>query len=84
MCTARKGTVWVLSKSELLKLTIVQLAALVDKGETTSVNLIQEYIMRIVKYNKNGPTLNSILELRPRYNIHNRMTGFRTKSLGTL
>lgn len=57
--------------SELLKLTIVQLAAIVDKGETTSVNLIQEYIMRIVKYNKNGPTLNSILELSPRYNIHN-------------
>ncbi|KON70856.1 hypothetical protein AKG34_20125 [Peribacillus butanolivorans] len=83
MCTARKGTVWVLSKSKLLKLTIFQLAALVDKGETTSVNLIQEYIMRIVKYNKNGRTLNSILELSPRY-IHNRMTGFRTKSLGTL
>ncbi|QWI72498.1 hypothetical protein ER45_012290 [Bacillus mycoides] len=47
------------------ELIIVQLADLLAKGKITSVNLIQEYIKRIVKYDKNGLILNSILELNP-------------------
>ncbi len=45
------------------ELTIVQLAVLLDREEITSVKLIEEYKRRIATFDRNGPTLNSVLEL---------------------
>ena len=36
-----------------------------DKGELTSENLVLYYLKRIEKYDRNGPKLNSLLEINP-------------------
>lgn len=46
-------------------MTILEMSELIDKGEITSVGLVKAYFERIALYDKNGPKLNSILELNP-------------------
>ncbi len=45
--------------------TILELQNLMDEGKLTSVELVSYYIERIAKYDKDGPKLNSVLELNP-------------------
>jgi len=45
--------------------TIAQLRESLEKGETTSYELVLSYMERIARIDKSGPYLNSVLELNP-------------------
>ncbi len=45
--------------------SIIEIQKEMDKGSLSSVDLIKYYFDRIVKYDKSGPCLNSILEINP-------------------
>ncbi|TYS58653.1 amidase [Sutcliffiella horikoshii] len=45
--------------------TIEELQAAMENGEITSKELVLMYLHRISKYDKNGPKLNSVLEVNP-------------------
>ncbi|AKC85988.1 amidase [Pseudoxanthomonas suwonensis] len=45
---------------------IADLQAAMERGETTSHALVQAYLARIIALDRNGPRLNSIIELNPR------------------
>lgn len=45
--------------------SIMEIQKEMDKGNLSSVKLVKYYVERIAKYDKDGPCLNSILELNP-------------------
>jgi amidase len=45
--------------------SIKELAAQMDRGETTSHAIVQRYLDRITAIDKSGPTINAIIELNP-------------------
>lgn len=45
--------------------SIMEIQKEMDKGNLSSVELVKYYVERIAKYDKDGPCLNSILELNP-------------------
>ena len=51
---------------DLLTASIVDIQAAVDAGKLTYEQLVQMYLDRIEAYDKNGPKLNSVLEIHPR------------------
>jgi amidase len=50
---------------ELEELTVVELQNKMQNGEQTAVSITRAYLARIEKIDRNGPTLNSIIELNP-------------------
>ena len=50
---------------EIEEMTIPALTAAMERGELTSVVLVQVYLDRIARYDKSGPALNAILEINP-------------------
>ena len=50
---------------DINKASIAELQKEMDGGSLSSVELVRYYIERIAKYDKDGPGLNSILELNP-------------------
>jgi amidase len=53
------------ARSDLNEKTIVELQALMSKGELTAVGLIDFYLDRIRRLDQAGPRVNSIIELNP-------------------
>jgi len=51
--------------SLLEEATIAELQEMMTSGELTSRDLVKAYILRIGLYDKNGPKINSVLELNP-------------------
>lgn len=51
---------------EVQEKTIRQLADMLEKGETTSVELVEAYMMRIGYYDRTGLKLNSVTRLNPK------------------
>ncbi len=51
--------------NHLNEATVVQLQAMMAKGELTSVRLTKYYIARINALDQNGPAVNSVIELNP-------------------
>lgn len=54
-----------LAQVEIAETSISQLQQALERGETTSVQLVQSYLDRITAYDKQGPALNSIVRLNP-------------------
>ena len=52
-----------MSTFSVVEASIAQLRAALDSGEVTSVELVTSYLDRIKKYDHNGITLNSVVEL---------------------
>jgi amidase len=52
-------------ESELKEITILQLRQDMQSGKYTSEKLVSLYLERIQKLDKNGPKLNSVIELNP-------------------
>jgi amidase len=52
-------------ESELKEITILQLQQDMQSGKYTSEKLVSLYLERIQKLDKNGPKLNSVIELNP-------------------
>jgi amidase len=50
---------------ELEEITVSELQKKMQRGEQTSVSITKAYIARIEKIDRNGPALNSIIELNP-------------------
>lgn len=50
---------------ELSEVTITELQKLMQNGQTSSKALTKMYLKRIEKIDKNGPTLNAVIELNP-------------------
>ena len=50
---------------EVAETSISQLQQALEQGEITSVQLVQRYLDRIAAYDKQGPTLNSIVRVNP-------------------
>ncbi len=50
---------------ELLELEIPQLQQLLSKGQHTSVSLTKLYLDRIAEIDRNGPKINSVIEINP-------------------
>jgi amidase len=45
--------------------TIMEWQAALAQGEITAVGLVDHYLARIEQIDRNGPALNSVLELNP-------------------
>ncbi len=54
-----------LSETWLIDATITDIQAKLEQGEITSYELVLMYLYRIEKFDKQGPKLNSILEINP-------------------
>lgn len=54
-----------LSETWLIDTTITDIQAKLEQGEITSYELVLMYLYRIEKFDKQGPKLNSILEINP-------------------
>lgn len=54
-----------LAQIEVAETSISQLQQALERGETTSVQLVQSYLERIAAYDKQGPALNSIVRVNP-------------------
>ena len=50
---------------EIVEATITDIQAALDAGETTSKQLVLMYLERIADHDKNGLTINSVLEINP-------------------
>ena len=50
---------------EVAEATITQLHTAMSEGQITSSELVESYLARIDKYDRNGPKLNSIIRLNP-------------------
>lgn len=50
---------------DMLELTVKKISALLDSGEITSYQLVQNYLERVAKIDQSGPMLNSIIEINP-------------------
>ena len=50
-----------MSSFEVAEAGIAELRAALDAGRVTSVQLVQAYLRRIEAYDREGPTLNSIV-----------------------
>jgi len=46
--------------------SITDIQAALESGETTAVDLVEQYLARIEAYDKQGPKLNSIIRINPR------------------
>jgi len=45
--------------------SILEIQDMMDKGQLTSTQLVEMYLQRIQEIDKNGPKLNSVIELNP-------------------
>jgi amidase len=50
---------------QIEEMTLEQLHTYLEKGELTSFDLVKHYLFRIAKYDKSGPSINSVLEVNP-------------------
>src|SRR5271169_4611363 len=50
---------------DLEEITVMELQKKMQAGEQTSVSITKAYLARIEKIDRNGPSLNSIIELNP-------------------
>ena len=50
---------------ELFERSIAELGAMMQRGALTSRALTQRYLVRIARMDKNGPTVNAVIELNP-------------------
>jgi amidase len=50
---------------QIEEMTLEQLHTYMEKGELTSFDLVKYYLLRIAKYDKSGPSINSVLEVNP-------------------
>jgi amidase len=46
--------------------TLPEIVAALEAGEVTSVQLVQQYLARIERLDRSGPTLNAVLSINPR------------------
>ncbi len=51
---------------DAFELTIPELQAAMERGETTSQQLVSRYLDRIVAFDQHGPQLNAIIHINPR------------------
>lgn len=54
------------SQFDVFEAGINDIQAALETGETTSVELVEQYLQRIRAYDKQGPNLNSIIRINPR------------------
>jgi Asp-tRNA(Asn)/Glu-tRNA(Gln) amidotransferase A subunit family amidase len=52
--------------------TVPQLQAAMTRGETTSEDIVREYLRRQAAFDRNGPTFHAMLRLNPRVMAHAR------------
>ena len=50
---------------DVMEKTIAELATVLDAGETTSRELVEQYLARIDAYDGQGPTLNAMITVNP-------------------
>lgn len=53
------------SEFDVFESSITQLQAALEQGQTTSTELVVQYLARIQAYDKQGPALNSIIRINP-------------------
>ena len=50
---------------DVFESSIAAMQAAMEQGEITSVQLVDQYLLRIAAYDKQGPSLNSIIRINP-------------------